>query len=183
MSVAALTPDFPTSELPRLGSGPVTITVARTVAVGMERRFEELVDDLEREVMAFPGCLGAGLLRPGSHPGPYQLVFRFADHVSLRRWENSELRAIQLNRLRDVVLDTRVQVDTAPAPRARRHFGDVLWVSPVAVGVGVVIAPHLQFLPMVPRVIATVTVMTVLMGEAVEPIRRRWRSRRLRLPV
>ncbi len=64
-----------------------------------------------------------------------------------------------------------------------RHFGDVLWVSPAAVGVGVVIAPHLQFLPMVPRVIATVTVMTVLMGEAVEPIRRRWRSRRLRLPL
>ena len=175
---AALTPGLDTSELPKLGAGPVTVTVARTVALGMEARFEVLVAELEREVVAFPGCLGAGVLRPGTPEGPYQLVFRFTDPVSLRRWERSEERAVQLNHLNEVVLDTRVQVDLPDLPRARRHLGDILWVAPVAVVVSIVIAPYLQFLSIVPRVVATVTLMTLLMGEAVTPVRERWRKSR-----
>lgn len=194
MTVAALTGPYDTSELPRMGAGPVTVTVSREIVSGREAEFERMAADIERDIVSFPGCLGVGVLRPGPAGGEYQIVFRFTDPVSLRRWERSPERADALSRMESLVIDTRVQrvhgveeffeLPSLSRPKQswyRRVFGDVAWVFPVALTVSLLVSPHLAFLPIVPRVLAVVFIMTVLMSFAVDPVRANVRRRRLHL--
>ena len=188
MTVAALTGPYDTSELPRMGAGPVTVTVSREIVPGRERDFEQMTQQLERDIVSFPGCLGVGVLRPGPAGGEYQIVFRFTDPVSLRRWERSAERAEALARMEPLIIDTRVQrvhgveeffeLPSLVKPKQhwyRRLFGDVAWVFPVSLTVSLLISPHLVFLPLAPRVLSIVFIMTLLMSFAVEPFRGRVR--------
>jgi uncharacterized protein len=190
MTVAALTGPYDTSELPRMGAGPVTVTVSREIVPGREPEFEEMAAQIERDIVSFPGCLGIGVLRPGPAGGEYQVVFRFTDPVSLRRWERSSERANALLRIQPLVMDTRVQrvhgveeffelnrLATPKQPWYRRLFGDVAWVFPVALTVSLLVSPHLNFLPLAPRVLSVVFIMTMLMSFAVDPVRTRVRRR------
>src|SRR5262245_39328353 len=87
---------FDTAQLPRVASAPVTVTVARAVTPGREDDFERWAEVMIDKARAFPGGLGAGLLRPGPDGGDYQIVFRFVDGLSLRLWERSPQRAALL---------------------------------------------------------------------------------------
>ena len=190
MSVATLTGSYDTSELPRMGAGPVTVTVSREIVPGRELEFEEMAAQVERDIVSFPGCLGIGVLRPGPTGGEYQIVFRFTDPVSLRRWERSSERANALQRMQSLVIDTRVQrvhgveeffelnsLAKSKQPWYRRVVGDVAWVFPVALTVSLLVSPHLTFLPIAPRVLSVVLIMTMLMSFAVDPVRTRVRLR------
>ena len=192
MIVAALTGPYNTSELPRMGVGPVTVTVSREIVPGCEQEFEVMAERIEREILSFPGCLGVGLLRPGPAGGEYQIVFRFTDPFSLRRWERSDERAEVLAQMDALVIDTRVQrvhgveeffdlpsLVKPKQPWYRRLFGDVAWIFPVSLTVSLLVSPHLVFLPLVPRVLSVVFIMTLLMSFAVDPVRTRVRGRRL----
>ena len=187
---SALTAPFATSELPRLGIDPVTVTVSRDVAPGREADFEAWAADAEEALVAFPGCLGVGLLKAGERGGRYHVVFRFTDLVALRRWERSPERLALLARLDELVLATRVQrtvgVDhwfdapalvERPRPWWRRWLGDVAWITPMALVVTFVVSPHLAFIPVVGRVVVTTVVTTAFVGFALMPARRRLRSR------
>jgi uncharacterized protein len=190
MNVAHLTGPYDTSELPRMGTGPVTVTVAREIVPGREAEFEAIAAELEGDLAAFPGCLGVGVLRPGPAGGEYQIVFRFTDPLSLRRWEHSAMRAKALDRMEPLIVDTRVQrvlgveeffelpgLVEIKRPRHRQMFGDIVWVSPVSLLVSLSVAPHLAFLPLVPRVLSVVSIMTAAMTLAVTPVRDRVRRR------
>jgi antibiotic biosynthesis monooxygenase (ABM) superfamily enzyme len=190
VSSTTLTGPFDTSELPRLGSDPVTVTVSRVVAAGREAEFEAWATAVERVLVAFPGCLGAGLLRPGATGGPYQIVFRFTDPVSLRRWERSSERAALLGEIDDFVEDTRVQrtvgVDRwfdAPAllePSRRwwkRWLLDLAWIYPVSVGMTLLVSPHLVGLPPLARIGAGTALSVGLVGFVVMPMRRRFHAK------
>jgi hypothetical protein len=113
---------------------PVTVTVARQVAPGREGDFEEWSDTLTRAATAFPGFLGAGLLRP-SHVGEaWHVVFRFDTAGHLRDWELSPQRAERLAAGEDLVHSTDVHRvsgletwfalpgRTAPAPPKWKMF-------------------------------------------------------------
>jgi uncharacterized protein len=190
VTVAALTGSYDTSELPRMGAGPVTVTVSREIVRGRELEFEQLAAQIECDIVSFPGCLGVGVLRPGPAGGEYQIVFRFTDPVSLRRWERSPERANALQRMESLVTDTRVQrvhgveeffelpsLIQPKQPWYRRLFGDVAWVFPVSLVVSLLVSPHLVFLPLIPRVLSVVFIMTMLMSFAVDPVRTRVRRR------
>jgi antibiotic biosynthesis monooxygenase (ABM) superfamily enzyme len=85
---------------------PVTVTVARRVAVGREDEFEQWSNELTRAASAFPGFLGAGMLRP-SHVGePWHIVFRFDSEAHLQDWEKSSDRAGLLAKGGDLVDST-----------------------------------------------------------------------------
>jgi antibiotic biosynthesis monooxygenase (ABM) superfamily enzyme len=189
--MAILTGSMRTSELPRMGEGPVTVTVSRTVEPGRSAEFQAVIDRFEESLAAFPGCLGVGVLRPGSEIGPHQIVFRFTDPMSLRRWERSAERAAILAELEPLVIDTRVQrvagveqffaaPDHLPPARPRWHsiLSDVGWVFPVALTSTLVISPHLNMIPMVPRVALGVLIITSVMAFAVDPFRKAARRRR-----
>ena len=184
-----LTGPFDTSELPRLGIEPVTVTVSRDIAPGHESEFEAWARDVERALCAFPGCLGVGVLKAGTTGGRYHIVFRFTDLVALRRWERSPERIALLERLDEHVIATRVQrtvgVDhwfDAPAlveprrPWWRRWLGDVAWITPMALVVTFLVGPHLTFIPIVPRVVVTTLATTAFVGFGIAPARRRLRS-------
>ena len=154
----ALTGPFATSELPRIGVDPVTVTVSRDIAPGHEAAFEAWTEEVERAIVAFPGCLGVGVLKAGATGGCYHVVFRFSDLVALRRWERSPERLELLARLEPSVLATRVQRTVGveqwfdapalverPRPWWRRWLGDAAWITPIALVMTFVVSPHLGF--------------------------------------
>jgi antibiotic biosynthesis monooxygenase (ABM) superfamily enzyme len=69
------------------------VTIARTVAPGREIEFEDWSGALTRAASAWPGFLGAGLLRPGHVGDAWHVVFRFATAADLAAWESSAERA------------------------------------------------------------------------------------------
>ena len=104
-----LTGPLDTSELPRIGVDPVTVTVSRDIAPGHEADFEAWSRDVQQDLQEFPGCLGVGVLKAGATGGRYHIVFRFTDLVALRRWERSPDRTALLARLEEHVLATSVR--------------------------------------------------------------------------
>lgn len=190
MTATTLTGPFDTSELPRLGADPVTVTVSRIVSAGREPEFEAWATAVERALAEFPGCLGVGLLRPGPAGGPYQIVFRFTDPVSLRRWERSPERQALLAALDDIVEATQVQrtvgVDRwfeAPAllePRRawwQRWMADLAWIYPVSIGMTLLVSPRLVGLPLLAGIGAGTALSVGLVGFVVMPLRRRVRAK------
>ncbi len=85
---------------------PVTVTVARRVAVGREVDFEAWSDELTLAAAAFPGFLGAGRLRPSRLGEPWHVVFRSESEGSLRSWEESAERSALLARGEQLVEGT-----------------------------------------------------------------------------
>lgn len=75
---------------------PVTVNVARRVAVGREDDFEGWSDELTALATRFPGFLGAGMLRPSRLGDPWHIVFRFDSAEHLADWENSAERVAWL---------------------------------------------------------------------------------------
>jgi antibiotic biosynthesis monooxygenase (ABM) superfamily enzyme len=146
---------------------------------------------MSTKVEAFPGSLGAGVLRPGVEGGDYHLIFRFTDALSLRLWERSPQRARLVAELDGLVGETRVQrtvgveewfdlPERAEPSRAlwKHVFGDVAWVFPVALTSSIVVAPYLAKLPLSLRTLASAGLITLVMRTAVGPVRKRVRSRR-----
>lgn len=191
MTTTMLSGAFKTSELPKLAAEPVTVTVSRAVVPGREAEFENWAAHMAGRLEAFPGSLGAGVLRPGVEGGDYHLIFRFTDAMSLRMWERSPQRAVLLAELDGVVAETRVQrtvgvqqwfdlPDRAEPSRAlwKHVFGDVAWVFPVALASSIVVAPYLTKLPIELRTLASAGLITLVMRTAVGPVRKRVRDRR-----
>jgi antibiotic biosynthesis monooxygenase (ABM) superfamily enzyme len=81
------------AERPPARGEPVTVTIARRVAPAREADFEDFSAALTRAATAYPGFLGAGMLRPGHAGEPWHVVFRFDSVVHLRAWEVSPERA------------------------------------------------------------------------------------------
>src|SRR5262245_54407902 len=155
---------FDTAQLPKLAPAPVTVTVSRSVASGREADFEQWAERMIDKAQVFPGSLGAGLLRPGPDGGDYQIVFRFADGLSLRLWERSPQRAVLLAEADQFIVNERVHrtvgvedwfgLPSRAEPRRslwRRIVTDVLWVYPIALLVSIFVAPFLARLPVLER--------------------------------
>ena len=189
--MTTLTGPFDTSELPRFGLDPVTVTVSRHITPGHEADFEAWAADVEQALLEFPGCLGVGVLKADAVGGGYHIVFRFVDLVALRRWERSPEREVLLARLEPHVLATRVQrtvgVDhwfnapglvERPRPWWRRWLGDVLWITPMALAVTFIVSPHLSMIPVLPRVVLTTVATTAFVAFVLAPARRRMWARR-----
>ena len=79
-----------------MGNDPVTVTVARRVAIGREAEFGDWSAELTALASAFPGFLGAGMLRPSRAGDPWHVVFRFASQRELDAWDRSPERARQV---------------------------------------------------------------------------------------
>ena len=75
---------------------PVTVTVARRVAVGRENEFEDWSDELTAAAANYSGFLGAGRLRPSHLGDPWHVVFRFDSAEHLAAWEGSPERNAML---------------------------------------------------------------------------------------
>ncbi len=182
---------FDTSELPRLASEPVTVTVGRRVKLGREADFEAWAADVTRRIEQFPGSLGAGMLKPGDVGGEYQIVFRFTDALSLRAWERSPQRAAMMAEVAEMVIETRVQrtvgVDSwfelpsraEPKRSIWQHvMFDAAWSFPVVAAASLYLGPRLLPLPFEVRTLISMVVIGSVMRIGVGPVRGNLRRRR-----
>lgn len=161
---------------------PVTVTVARRVALGREREFEQWYDGVIAAASRFPGFLGAGVLRPHTAGADWHVVYRFADQESLARWEGSAERASWLRRAEDLVRETGVErvpgLDawfslpgrTMPAPpRWKMALVTLLAIVPLVVLMNLVVLPLVSGWPLLARTLVFSGTLTGLMTWVVMP--------------
>ena len=161
---------------------PVTVTVARHVAAGREREFEDWYDGIIAAAGRFPGFLGAGVLRPHTAGGDWHVVYRFADPAALQRWETSQERAGWLRKAEDLAQDTRVSHvtgletwfslpgRTAPAPpRWKMFFVTLLAIVPLVLLMNLTVLPLLGGWPLIARTLVFSGTLTGLMTWVVMP--------------
>lgn len=161
---------------------PVTVTVARRVALGREREFEQWYDGVIAAASRFPGFLGAGVLRPHTAGADWHVVYRFADQESLSRWEGSAERASWLRRAEDLVRETGVErvpgLDawfslpgrTMPAPpRWKMALVTLLAIVPLVVLMNLVVLPLVSGWPLLARTLVFSGTLTGLMTWVVMP--------------
>ncbi len=187
----ALTGPFDTGKLPRIAPEPVTVTVARRIRPGAEAQFLCWADELVAAVREFPGSLGAAVFHPGEAGGEYQVVVRFADGLSLREWERSEVRDRLMARSEQFVVTARMQRTVGveewfeaaghaepKRPWWQRLLVDMAWVFPVSLLSSLFVAPVVRDLPLAVRVLIGVAVITVALQVVISPARRRLRALR-----
>jgi uncharacterized protein len=159
---------------------PVTVTIARRVAPGREGEFEEWSAELTRAATAFPGYLGAGLLRPGHVGEPWHVVFRFDSAEHLAGWEGSAERAALLTASEELVQSTDVHRvtgletwfalpgRTAPAPPKWKMFlVSVVGIYSLQLVLNLALVP--LGLPLALRVALVAAAVTALMTWLVMP--------------
>jgi uncharacterized protein len=135
---------------------PVTVMIARRVEPGREREFEEWSAGLIWEARAFPGFLGAGLLRPHVPGGDWQVVYYFTDAGSEGKWRDSPQRAAWLDRADALMQETGITRlsgletwfslpgRTAPAPpRWKMAIVAFAAIYPISVLGNVLVVSHL----------------------------------------
>ena len=161
---------------------PVTVTVARRVAVGREREFEQWYDGIIGAASHFPGFLGSGVLRPHKTGQAWHVVYRFADPESLDRWESSPERADWLRRAENLAEETGVaRVSgletwfslpgrTAPAPpRWKMAVVTLVAIVPLVLLMNLTVLPLLSGWPLVARTLVFSGTLTGLMTWVVMP--------------
>lgn len=83
-------------------SGPVTISISRSVVPGREADYEVWVQGITAEALKFPGHMGVNVIRPTPPSSEYVTIFRFDSYDHSRDWEESPLRAEWLARLQGI---------------------------------------------------------------------------------
>ena len=187
-----LTGNFETGRLPKIAPGTVTIAIARIPKLGLLNEFEQWCDEMQKAVQAAPGCLGATILHPDRSNNTYQMVFRFADVLSLRQWERSEIRQVLRDR-GDALIDSERVTATAGTEeffnalgevdrhrtKTGRFVADIAWIYPVALVSSVALAPHLAKMTILPRVLISTALIAATSKYATGPVRKWWRRKRM----
>jgi antibiotic biosynthesis monooxygenase (ABM) superfamily enzyme len=186
-----LTGEFTSEKLKKIAPGVVTVTIARTVRPEYTAFFSAWSDQAVASLANYPGCLGAAVLASGDESNVSQIVFRFADAISLRRWERSDERISMLEEIDGIVVEERVTTvvgedaffsSLAAQKPARswplRFAVDVAWVFPVAFVWSAVLAPKFSELSLSVRTLLSAAVITLVLEVVVAPVRHRLRARR-----
>jgi uncharacterized protein len=158
---------------------PVTVTVARVVRPDRREAFERWADDALSRAAAFPGNLGATLLRPGAGSSEYHLVYRFADDESLAGWERSAERRRMLEQLAGMVdeeryarvsgLESFFTRPAQPGPRWRLTLLTIAAVFAVTSVLQQFVMPFLSGWPLQVRLLLSAVVVVLLLGHVLMP--------------
>ena len=160
---------------------PVTVTVARVVRPDRREAFERWAADALSMAAAFPGNLGATLLRPGAGSSEYHLVYRFADDESLAGWERSPERHRMLSQLAEMVDEERYARVSGlesfftrpavpqPGPRWRLTALTIAAVFAVTSLMQQFVMPFLSSWPLELRLLLSAIVVVILLGHVLMP--------------
>jgi uncharacterized protein len=162
---------------------PVTVVIHRTVKVGREKEYEELLKGVLKEAQAFPGHMGVTVMRPREGSREYTLVFRFDTVDNLRHWEESPERAGWIQRLAPVTegevrLEKLTGMETwfalpgatvRPPPRYKMAMVSWLAAFPLVQLLTGVILPRLDFMPVFAKGFVMSVTMIVMMTYVVMP--------------
>jgi antibiotic biosynthesis monooxygenase (ABM) superfamily enzyme len=154
-----------------------------------EAAYEALVAAMFEDARRFPGYLSAEMIPPEQAGGEYQIVQRFASAADLDRWQASPERAGWMEKLAQVAdgppeyrllhgLDAWFAPTVVPAhrppPRWRLTLVSWMGIFPTVSLLLAFLAPHLEFLPFLPRVALITALVAVLMSYLIMPRLTRW---------
>jgi antibiotic biosynthesis monooxygenase (ABM) superfamily enzyme len=161
-------------------SAPLTLVVSRRIAPERYGDFLEWLRQGNILAAGFPGFLGAGVLQPPEGGDHYQIVLRFLDRASFRRYETSVARQMWLERGACLVKESHLNLVSGmdegfaqPAPsvpgKQERRAG--LWVmaGPALLLIGLLFDNGLAALPLPWRVLLTSAALLPLLGHACRP--------------
>lgn len=156
-----------------MSASPVTLMVTRRVAPGRYQDMLHWLHEGEQLATDFPGYLGSGVLAPPPGDDEFQIVFRFADPVTLHAWEHSASRRAWL--LRGSGLFARPSEHrvsglegwfggTGPRP-PRWKQSVAVWLAffPVSLIFNYVLGPLLAPLDLLPRILISTLILTPIM--------------------
>jgi len=178
-----LTGPYDTQELQVIGSEPITVTVSRLATDGHEQQLAAALEELAELAKQAPGNLGAAVFAPGSPIGPWQLIARFSDATTLRRWEESETRLAALDKIDHMVEDTAVAATSSPeaffaaqaatrsSGQLRRIVTDTAWSLPASFLVVSLVAVPLGSSPLLLRLAITGLLASGISAFLIRPIR------------
>ena len=169
--------------------GPVTVSITRRVAGEDTTQMIAWVRAGTAMAELFPGFLGAGWVRPGDGSPEWHMLYRFADHESLRAWESSPERQWWLRSGEGLVEHTRAErrtgiegwfeepestrVETLAAPPAPPRWKQslLIWMAffPVNLLATVTLGQLLVHWPVVLRVLVMTLTLTPIMTYLVLP--------------
>jgi len=138
---------------------PVTTIISRKVKAGHEAEYERWLAGIAAAASAFPGYLGANVMRPSDKTKPeYVSIFRFDSYASLKRWQESEIHREWQERLPRDVLEGDAQIS--------RMTGLEVWFT--APGAAALAQPsrHKMAIVLIVVVFAMLTTLTPLFAWA-----------------
>jgi len=84
--------------------GQVTVSISRKVLPGREDAYESWLHGIVEAASAFPGHMGVNVLRPSAATkGRYVLIYRFDSWAHCEAWEESDARALWVEKLGGIV--------------------------------------------------------------------------------
>ena len=97
---------------PPPASASVTVSITRAVDPARFTEASEWVQYGINLAHKYPGFLGSGWVRGSQDSATWNMLYRFADDVSLAAWENSDERNEWLEAATDLVLNAHVEKRT-----------------------------------------------------------------------
>ncbi|MDM4718350.1 antibiotic biosynthesis monooxygenase [Micromonospora sp. WMMA1363] len=88
---------------------PVTVAIARRADPARTAEMVAWMRAGTALAEVFPGFLGAGWVRSAPDSGEWHMLYRFSDHETLRRWEESPQRHWWLASAQGIVEHTRIE--------------------------------------------------------------------------
>lgn len=179
-------------------SDPVTLIVTRVPKAGREAEWEGLMEGVLRAARAFPGSLGAMILKPNRKGDrAYRILVRFDNSEHLRRWEDSPRRHELLRQLdsvesEPVLIEQAMGLETwfdsranaaapqamIPPPRHKMMIASALGVYLTITPLLMMLRPVLDHLPIYVATMILVPIAVVLLTYIVMPsitrLLRRW---------
>jgi uncharacterized protein len=70
----------------------VTIIVARHIKPGFEKKYQDWMHRVAKEIEKCPGFRGISMIAPTDEPDLWYLVYRFSDKKHLNKWQTSAIR-------------------------------------------------------------------------------------------
>lgn len=160
------------------------MVVLRTVKPGREAQYEAWLARAKAAASAFPGHLGADVVRQGAQSRQYALIFRYAALEQLLAWEESAERSALVAEAEALCEGPAVVTRTEgleawftlpgpgmPVPPPRAKMALVSWAVsfPLIVLLTAALGPMLTPLPQVARVALVSAVMVLAMTYVVMP--------------
>ncbi|AHV91120.1 antibiotic biosynthesis monooxygenase [Bordetella holmesii] len=161
-------------------SHPVTMLVTRRISPQRYGAFLAWMRQGETLAAGFPGFLGSGVLQPPEGGDTYQIVLRFEDEASLKRWESSLPRRMWLERGASLVQHSQVErVSGIESWFGARKFTPPRWKQAISIWLAyfpmlllfsTLLNEQLSALPVFWRVLVTTLSMTPVLSFICIPV-------------
>jgi antibiotic biosynthesis monooxygenase (ABM) superfamily enzyme len=165
--------------------GPVTVSIARKVKKGFEKKYEEWERDVRREASQFQGYIGTNFLRPSAGTqNKYIIIYRFDSYANACRWEDSDKRQAWLSKIEPMLegealkqkqtgLEVwfelpEMEVDK-PAPRYKMAIVLTVVLYMLSISLNLILRPVLELVSLPVNILIILVINVLLMTYLIMP--------------